>query len=120
MVIHVNIKKTVVTARTLEELKNKLPYGLCFGSDGNYLTNWVDGYSSNREFAYVYNIRKENKKSKQTKYLSGKKKGRTKGSEVIRRKQWIANVYKFDINLLRASGLMVIQDKHNFKIVKRK
>lgn len=119
MVLFVNVKPSVVKASTFAQLQSKLPSGSTYGSDGNYSSYWGSFYGNNKEFAYVYNVRKENKKTKQIKYVRGEKKNRTKKSEIIRRKQWIANVYKFDLNLLRAAGLKVIQEGRTFKIVKR-
>lgn len=118
MKLAINISPIVERADTKDELERKLPHGLRYSNDGAYSTCW-GRYSSVDGFIFVYNIRKVNKKSKQIKFISGKKIGRTKKSEVIRRKHWVANVYKFDNNLLEA-GVKVEQKSRNFIITKRK
>lgn len=119
MKIIVNVRASVVKASTYADIKSKLPSDYSSSSVGNYSSTWrsTSRFSDNK--VYVYNVRKENKKTKQIKFTSGEKIGRTKKSEIIRKKQWIANVYTFDRAFLETAGLVVKQNRTNFVISKR-
>ena len=118
MIIKVEARPNVIKANTYSELQSKLPYGLMFSDVGTYRPSW-GRYISNDDTVFVFNIRKENRKTRQIKYKSGKKAGQTKKSEIIRKKRWIANVYTFDRALLKAAGLKVEQRRTNFIITKK-
>lgn len=68
----------------------------------------------NRDDILVYNIEKRGYKSEQIKYTSGFNKGKTKKSNVLRHKHWVAYVYTFSPELLKAMGKKVRQGKRTF------
>lgn len=71
-------------------------------------------FNRNRNDILVYSLEKRNYKSEQIKYTSGKNKGRTKKSNVLRHKHWVAYVYTFSPELLKAMGKKVRQGNRTF------
>lgn len=106
MRLHIDLKPRVVEARTKTELLSKIGNGYMhyFGTYGN-------GLSSKYKIR-VYNLQKFNKKVERSVYTKNGKV--VKKSKVVSPKRWVANVYDFDMDLLRVLKLKVKQQNKNF------
>jgi hypothetical protein len=126
MILKVKIKSRKFTSTSKENLMYLIGgYANCFGSYGTYST------SGGRFVARVFNIEKINKKTKQIKVKNTNSIPITKidnekvlikpnfitKSTIIRKKQWIAYVYDFPLELLAATKIKVVQNGKTFKIV---
>lgn len=105
MEIRIKIKPQKYTARTKDELLQKITNGKCFtfSSDGCYYTSY------NSDDKYVYTLQKHRPKIAQRKDNRGK----TIGSSVIKEGFWVGYVYKIPKNL----PIKVYQKLRNFTII---
>ena len=113
MDIRIKLQPTVYKDKSKSTLVRRIT-----NNRGWSISNLGIGYTAlfnrNREDILVYNIEKHNYKSEQIKYTSGAKKGRTKKSNVIRHKHWVAYVYTFSPELLKVMGKKVRQLERTF------
>lgn len=112
MEFKIKLKPQIIRGYSKESVLSKIKGCQTFGSYGNYLFD----FNNRNEKATVYNLTKNNKKSKQVKNKNGK----TIKSTVIKQKQWTAYVYKIPISLLKLTNTEVKQNTRNFVISKRK
>ena len=104
MKLVMNIKPSTITARTVNEVKNKATRS-CTSTWG--VSSYVSGCSSETH-VYAYNIEKHNTRRKRTKT----------GWKVTKSGFAKAHIYHIDIKVLKAMGLKVVQGRRTFKIVK--
>lgn len=107
----VNLKPRIIKDYSKESVLSKIRGCQTFGTYGHYLFD----FDHKEESAIVYNLVKQNKKSKQTKNKDGK----TIKSNVIKHKEWTAYVYSIPIKLLELTNSEVNQRKNNFIISKK-
>lgn len=114
MDIRIKLKPTIYKDKSKLNLIHKITNNRVWS-----ISNLGIGYTPmmrnrRREDIVVYNLEKRNYKSEQIKYTRGPKKGRTKKSNVIQHKQWVAYVYTFSPELLKAMGKKVRQGNRTF------
>ena len=115
MDIHIKLKPSVHKDKSKSTLVHRITNNRVWS-----ISNLGIGYTPmmnrnrNREDILVYNIEKRGYKSEQIKYTSGVNKGKTKKSNVLRHKHWVAYVYVFSPELLKAMGKKVRQGKRTF------
>ena len=103
-----NIKPTKYVSDNKESLIERYQlYGFCISSQfGQHY------YRDDKNYIYVANFQKLNKKTKQVqKVINGKN---ITTSKIIRKKQWIIFVYRIPKNWLIAANKKVIQKTRNF------
>lgn len=116
MRLYVNVKPKIRVAYTKDDLMLRVSGG--YYQFSRYFGTYGDGFMSrDRKLIRVYNLQKINKKVERTTIT---KNGKTKSqSKVLHHKYWVANIYDFDIELLKALNIKVKQQKRNFVIEKR-
>ena len=124
MEIKVKVKPRLVRASSKESLMNLIigRYNYCSQTNARAYRPLAYRKSGDEEVR-VFNLHKINTKYRQIKYKNSNTKtgaieGRTRKTELVRKGEWIAYVYDFDLALLRAAGLKVIQGTRNFTIEK--
>lgn len=118
--ITINIKPTLVVAKTKQELMKQIRnnWTRTNFSDIYYVGSGGVLYTQNG-MRRLYNIHKVNKKTIQHKYKSGPKKGQTKKVEVLKEAHWVGYVYtltKDQYDLFAKAPIK--QDDRNFVIGK--
>lgn len=109
MRLYIEVKPSKYTAKSREELIHKLPVsGHTFSRYGNY-------YAEDKDYVYAVNFQKFNKKTKQTKSKNGKT-----VSTILRRKHYVAYVYRLPKVWLAETKTEVKQDRIHFRLVKKK
>ena len=113
MDIHIKLKPSVHKDKSKSTLVRRITNNRGW-SISNLGIGYTPLFNRNREDILVYNIEKRNYKSEQIKYTSGVNKGKTKKSNVLRHKHWVAYVYIFSPELLKAMGKKVRQGNRTF------
>ena len=117
MKLTINVKPTICTATTRNEINNKITRGksYCSGASKTFsYSGYTDSLSVTKEKITVFNLHKVRRKVIQKKDKDNKTK-----SKVISASHWIAYVYNFDLNMLKAMGVKKITQKtRNFEIIK--
>lgn len=109
MRLNINVKPIMYIGNSKMDIQRKLRgYGLTISNFGTYIS------SDDNKNAIVINYHKVNRKTKRTKTKTGYK------SKVINTAHWVGYVYHFNLDLLKATNLKVIQKSRNFEIVKNK
>lgn len=113
MKITTNIKPLFFVASTKKELVQTITRGCCYSifANGNCWT--LDGFPSFKTVR-AYNIEKHRKKVKRTR-VNGKT-----VSTVVSPNRWFGYVYTIPTDLLKATGLKVIQTERTFFLSKKK
>ena len=115
MKLILDIKPSKHVATTKSEAISKANNNGIFtsGSNGKISYTGYTKLSHNNTEIVVVNLLKVRKKVIQT-----KKDGKTK-SKIVSRAHWIAYAYKFDLNILKAMGIVEVkQQNRNFTIKK--
>ncbi len=123
MEFRIKVEPRVVRASSKESLLHIIIGGHAFSIQNNATAHRPLLGSSRDTKVRVYNLHKVNAKYKQIKYKNsnpktGAVKGRTRKSELVRKGEWIAYVYDFDLSLLKLAGLHVKQNERNFTVTK--
>ena len=119
MNITLQMKPIVVSAYTKDKLISSISGGYLtsFGSNGSFYRSLPN---AKREIIRVYNAHKINAKWVQGDIITrGKNKGKRHPSIKVRDSKWIAYVYDFDADLLKAAGLILKQGSRNFSITRK-
>lgn len=110
MRLYIDVKPSKYTANSRAEIIRKLPVsGYTISRYGNY-------YAEDKDYVYAVNFQKFNKKTKQTK---SKTSGKTT-STIIRRKHYVAYVYRLPKVWLAETKKEVKQDRTHFRLVSKK
>ena len=119
MNITLKMKPLLVSASTKDKLIYKISNGY-LSSQGTYGYHYRSLPSDKRDNIRVYNAHKINAKYAQGAIITrGKNKGKRHPSIKVRDSKWIAYVYDFDADLLKAAGLILKQGSRNFSIIRK-
>lgn len=123
MEIRVKLKPRVVRATSRESLLHLIVGGHSFCIHNNAVAHKPLFGKDRDNLVRVYNLEKVNAKYRQIKYKksnpkTGAVKNRTWKVELVRKGEWVAHVYDFDLAVLKAAGLTVMQGTRHFTIVK--